>query len=87
MPTDLQKRFVDGVVDTYKWFHDTLEAECAAAGHFDPRGVTLRPKVAYSLSDRWKAIVGAELFRGQASSLFGLLRQNSTAFVEVRRSF
>jgi hypothetical protein len=71
----------------YKWFHDTLEAECAAAGYFDPRGVTLRPKVAYSLSDRWKAIVGAELFRGQASSLFGLLRQNSTAFVELRRSF
>ena len=71
----------------YKWFHDTLEAECAAAGYVDPHGSTLRPKVTYSLSDQWKAIVGAELFRGESASIFGLLRDNSTAFVELRWSF
>lgn len=71
----------------YKWFHDTLEAECAAAGYFDPHGSTLRPKVTYALSDQWKMMVGAELFRGESASVFGLLRENSTAFVELRWSF
>ena len=71
----------------YKWFHDTLEAECAAAGYFEPGGFTIRPKVVYAISDEWKAAVGAELFRGEALALFGLLRQNSTAYLEALWSF
>ncbi len=71
----------------YKWLRETLEAECAAAGFLEPGGVTLRPKIVYALSDHWKALAGAELFRGEGSSLFGLLRPNSTAYLEARWSF
>lgn len=71
----------------YKWLRDTLEAECATAGYFAPRGLSLRPKVAYAVSDSWKVLMGAELFRGESSSIFGLLRPNSTAYLEARWSF
>ena len=72
---------------SYKWLHDTLEAEVAAAGYASPRGGTLRPKVTYAVSDRMKVLVGGELYRGDAMSVFGILRDNSGAFAEVRWSF
>jgi hypothetical protein len=71
----------------YKWLRDTFEAELAAAAWFGPRGATLRPKISYAVSDQWKVIAGAEVFRGDRTSLFGLLRPNSTVFLEVRRAF
>jgi hypothetical protein len=70
-----------------RWLHDTLEAECAAAAWIDPGGYTVRPRVTYAVSDHWKVIAGGELFRGEAASLFGLLRDNSTVFIEARWSF
>ena len=72
---------------SYKWFHDTLEAEVAAAGYARPRGGVLRPKVTYAVSDRMKLLVGGEFYRGNAASTFGILRNNSGAFAEVRWSF
>jgi hypothetical protein len=71
----------------YKWLHDTLEAECAAAGYAEPAGATLRPKVSYAMTDHWKALAGAEFFRGDAASAFGLLRRNTTGYLEARWSF
>jgi len=71
----------------YKWLHDTLEAEIAAAAYATPSGAALRPKLAYALTDHWKVLVGAEILRGETASLFGLLRQNSTVYSELRWSF
>jgi hypothetical protein len=72
---------------SYKWLRETLEGECAAAGFFGPDGLALRPKVTYALTDRWKVLMGAELYRGDSSSAFGLLQPNSTAYLEARWSF
>jgi hypothetical protein len=71
----------------YKWLHETLEAEVAAAGYAAPSGAALRPKVTYALTDHWKVIGGAEIMRGETASLFGLMRRNSTVFSELRWSF
>src|SRR5688572_10918868 len=71
----------------YKWLHETLEAEVAAAGYAEPAGAVVRPKVTYALTDHWKLIGGAEIMRGETASLFGLMRQNSTVFSELRWSF
>jgi len=71
----------------YQWLHDTLEAECAAAGYVEPRGLAIRPKVTYAVTDHWKAVVGAEIFGGQPASIFGLLEPNSTVYFEARWSF
>ena len=72
---------------SYKWFHDTLEAEVAAAGFARPSGSVLRPKITYAVSDRMKLLVGGELYRGDRASQFGMLRDNSGGFAEVRWSF
>ena len=72
---------------SYKWLRETLEGECAAAGFFGPDGLALRPKVTYTATDHWKVLVGAEIYRGDSSSVFGLLRPNSTAYLEARWSF
>ena len=71
----------------YKWLHETLEGELAAVGYARPTGVALRPKVVYAVTDDWKAVIGAEVFRGETASLFGLLRPNSTGYAELRWSF
>ena len=72
---------------SYKWFHDTLEAEVAAAGYARPRGGVLRPKITYAVSDRMKLLVGGEFYRGNAASVFGILRDNTGGFAEIRWSF
>ena len=71
----------------YKWLHDTLEAEVAAAGYAGPSGAAVRPKVTYALTDHWKVLAGAEILRGETESLFGLLKRNSTVYSELRWSF
>jgi hypothetical protein len=71
----------------HTWLHDTLEVECAVAAFADPSGAAVRPKIVYAVTDHWKALLGADVIRGEAASLFGLLRPNSTAYLELRRSF
>ena len=70
-----------------QWLHDTVEGEVAAAGYVAPHGLTLRPKVTYAVTDRFKVLAGGELYRGEASSLFGILGENSGGYLEARWSF
>jgi hypothetical protein len=70
-----------------KWRHDTLTAEIAAVAYAAPHGVAVRPKADYAISDRLKVIAGADFYRGDSSSLFGILRDNSGAYLELRWSF
>lgn len=72
---------------SYKWLHDTLEAECAAVAYAGPQGGALRPKVVYAVTDSWKVLAGAEILRGQSASLFGLMERNSAGYAELRWSF
>ena len=72
---------------SYKWLHDTLEAEVAAAGYARPGGSVIRPKITYAVSDRMKLLFGGEFYRGEAASQFGMLRGNSGGFAEMRWSF
>lgn len=72
---------------SYRWLHDTLEAELAGSGFATPTGIALRPKVTYAVSDRLKLVGGAEIYRGESSSVFGILRANSGGYLEARWSF
>jgi hypothetical protein len=72
---------------SYTWLHETLETEWAALAYADPRGVAMRPKVTYAVTDRLSVVTGAELFRGEDESLLGLLRPNSAAYLELRWGF
>jgi hypothetical protein len=70
-----------------KWLHDTFEADLSGAGYFGPRGFVIRPKLSYAVTDQLRLLAGTEIYRGDEASLFGLLRPNSTAYVEMRVTF
>jgi hypothetical protein len=71
----------------YSWLHETLEAEIAGVGYFGPRGGVVAPKASYAVTDHWKVVAGAEVYRGADDSIYGILRRNSVSFAEVRFSF
>ena len=70
-----------------KWLNETLEAEVGSIVTFTRLDFAVRPKVTYSVTDRWKVVVGGDIFRGERRSFFGRLRDNSTGYAEVRWSF
>ena len=70
-----------------KWMHETLETELAGVAYVAPRGVVVRPKIAYALTDQVKLSAGAEGFRGSDASLFRMLRPNSAVYIEARWGF
>jgi len=70
-----------------KWFNETLEGELAGVFFFTRGDYAIRPKLTYAFTDRWKGALGADFFRGPRRSFFGNLRDNSTAYVELRWSF
>lgn len=72
---------------SYKWFNETLEGELAGVLSFTRLDFALRPKLTYAFTDRWKGLVGADIFRGAKNVLFGRLRKNSGVYVELRYSF
>lgn len=72
---------------SHQWFNETLRGEVVAVFSTPRHDYAIRPKVTYALSDRWKAIVGGDLFRGPERSFFGFLRKNSTAYAELRYGF
>lgn len=69
------------------WLHETLTAEVAAVVNFTRRDYLLRPKLSYALDDHWKGYLGANLYRGGSDTFFGLLRNYSAVFAEIRYSF
>ena len=70
-----------------KWLNETLEAEVATVLFFTRLDFVVRPKLIYALADRWKVTVGGDIFRGDPQSFLGRLRDNSTAYAELRWSF
>lgn len=71
----------------HTWLNETLEGEVATILLFTRFDFVVRPKVTYAVTDRWKAAVGADIFRGERRSFFGRLRDNSTVYTEFRWSF
>lgn len=70
-----------------KWLHETLDAELAVIYNLTRRDYLLRPKLDYAIDDHWKGRLGATLFRGNTHTFFGMLRDRSAVFGELRYSF
>jgi hypothetical protein len=64
-----------------------LEAEVSGVFYAAPNQGVLRSKISHAVSDRWRVIVGGELLRGESSTLFDLLRHNSSLYTELRWGF
>lgn len=66
------------------WWHETLRAEVSGLVLWSPGQFVIRPRAYYAVTDRWQAVLGADVAGGQAGTLYRFLRKNSTAFVEMR---
>lgn len=71
----------------YRWWQETVETECAAVLSFTRLDFLLRPKVVYAVSDRWTVALGGDVVRGSRRTVFGRLRQNASAYLEIRYNF
>jgi hypothetical protein len=67
-----------------KWFNETLETEVASIVGLNRLDYAVRPKAKYAITDRLRVTVGGDIFRGPTPSLFGRIRDTSTAYVELR---
>jgi hypothetical protein len=67
-----------------KWFNETLETEVASIVGLNRLDYAVRPKAKYAITDRLRATVGGDIFRGPTPSFFGRIRDTSTAYVELR---
>jgi hypothetical protein len=72
---------------SYNMFNETLEMEVAFVRWFGKGESLIRPKVTYALTDKFKGIVGGEIYSGPPDSTFGLLKHASSAFAELRYNF
>ncbi len=70
-----------------KWLNEMLEGEIAAVAAFGRSNYLIRPKLVYAFSDNLKGSFGLDIYRGAANTLFGLLRDNSLLFSELKYSF
>jgi uncharacterized protein DUF1302 len=71
----------------YKWFNDTLETEMLGLIWLTHRDYFLRPKMAYAVTDHFRVTAAVELFRGEAQSFLGRLKDFSVGYVELRYDF
>jgi len=67
-----------------KWLHDTLETEFASIVGLNRGDYALRPKAKYAITDRLRLTVGGDVFDGPTPSVFGRIKNTSTAYVELR---
>lgn len=71
----------------HRWMNDTWQAELLGVYSLSYRDVVLRPKLVHAISDRWKATLGADIFRGGSQTYFGRLRDLSLAYAELSFAF
>jgi hypothetical protein len=67
-----------------QWRQETIAADISMVALIDPGQLLIRPSFSYVLSDRWKVLVGADLYHGEDGSQFGDLEKNSLGYFEVR---
>jgi hypothetical protein len=70
-----------------QWLSQTLEGEVGALVRLDRSAYTLRPKLAYAVSDQVKLIIGAEYSFGSDKTIFRELERNNGVFAEARYFF
>ena len=70
-----------------KWLNETLEGEIAGVVSMTYRDYALKPKLVYAFNDLLKGTFGMDIYRGASDTLFGRMRDNTSAFAELKYSF
>ncbi len=69
------------------WVSQKLTTEILAITNLRAPDFLYRPKVSYNLSNSWKVAVGADIFAGQPTGLFGFFREKSRWYTEFTYKF
>lgn len=86
---DILPRRVESGVTLFwsgKWT-SRVEPQILAIHSLNRNDWLLRPKIVWNVKKDWRAIVGADIFGGSATGLFGQYDKQDRAYVEVRKSF
>ena len=87
VPRDEVRQLLTLRVTRLFWLQ-TLEASCFALYSPTDDDAHLRPRLTWQASDRWKVVVGANLFFGTHDwTEFGQLEENDNLYVRARYSF
>ena len=69
------------------WANETWHAEFTGVHSFTTHANVLRAQVRHDIDDRWRVNAGIEAYRGSVDTAPGQLKNNSTAYVELRTLF
>jgi len=72
---------------TDKWLNETLEASFSGVFSVVRSGYLLRPLIDYRATDTWTISLGADIPGGSDKSLYGVLKDDRSVFLELRRGF
>ena len=83
------ERFQDGISARIsdEWLNETLQAEIATVAVFGPANYSIRAKMIYAFTDNIKGTSGFDIYRGDSNTFFGLWRDMSLIFGEIKYSF
>lgn len=70
-----------------KKFADTFEAQLLWISSFDREDWLMRPKLSWSFEKNWRALFGADIFKGPALGFFGQYDNQDRVYTELRYSF
>jgi hypothetical protein len=70
-----------------RWLNETLLTELAGAAWFNDGSFIFRPKATYAINDNWRVAGVLELYGGPDKSNFGVLKDNTRLFVELRYTY
>ena len=69
------------------WSNESWQGELSGMVSLTTHATYARAQLRHAIDDRWRLNMGVERYRGEADTLFGQLRRNSTAYVELRNVF
>jgi hypothetical protein len=70
-----------------QWFNETLQLSVSAVSSVVRKGYLVRPVLTYRATDSWTVSLGANVFGGSDKTIYGTLKDNSAAYLELRRGF
>lgn len=71
-----------------KLLHETLTMEVLGQINFSTKEKFLKPKITYDVTDHFKIITGAQIYKGPDKTLMGLMEKNTSAFfLQIETNF
>lgn len=75
------------VLVSTRWFHPDVEPEVIYVTSLDQTDSMLQARIAWDFRTDWRATVGADIFTGQDTGIFGRFEHTDRVYSELRYSF